>query len=334
MSITTGPIVWAAPYNIIFFPAVLLAWFFIIRRSKKVKRAIEVLSNKHAKTLFPQYSARRDRIKNVFMCLGVLALFFSLLRPQWRSEKETRQQEGRDLFFVLDISRSMLATDAQPDRLTVAKKKIAQLVAQLACERVGLILFSGSAFVQCPLTSDMNAFLMFLDQIDVETISSGSTALDQALAVAIDVFKRMPERKNKLAVIFTDGEDFSSNLASSKQEAQQLGMHIITASVGTAQGAPIPLYDGHGNQEGHQTDEKGNIVISRVNEGILRNLAADCGGVFVAHTADESDVNAIKKYVYSFERERLASSAVDAMQERYYYGVIMSFVCLALAWLL
>ncbi len=226
------------------------------------------------------------------MC-GLAFLWLALARPAIQEQTNTVAQEGRDLFIAIDISRSMLAQDCAPSRLSFAKYKIEQLIQQLRAERIGLIVFSGSTFVQCPLTHDYGAFSMYLDQLDVETISSGTTALDQAITCALDAFKAVGERKNKLLVLFTDGEDFSSNLSSVKQRAQEQNMHIFTVGVGTAQGAPIPLYDVRGNQVGHQKDARGSVVISRLNEGILRNLAHDSGGQYVFAIENTADIEHI-----------------------------------------
>src|SRR5207244_4500475 len=126
------------------------------------------------KQLIFHFSPFKKTVKSIFLVLGITFLCIALLRPQWDKTEQKIAQEGRDLFIALDVSRSMLAKDCAPNRLECAKSKIKELVRNLSCERVGLILFSGSALVQCPLTSDYSAFHMFLDQVDVETISSGS----------------------------------------------------------------------------------------------------------------------------------------------------------------
>ena len=188
--------------------------------------------------------------------------------------------------------------------------------------------------MQCPLTSDYGAFHMFLDQIDVETISSGTTALDQAIAQALNVFKSMPARKNKLLVIFTDGEDFSSNLAGVRRRAAQENLNIFTIGVGTPDGAPIPLFNNDGSPAGHQLDKKGNIVISRLNDGILQSVASDAGGAYLRVTNDASDMTALVKHVQSFEKERLEDKKLSRAQEQYPYFLLVSLGAFALEWLL
>ena len=291
-------------------------------------------SERHMSTLVLYFSPIKKVFKGVFFFLGTLFLWLALGRPAGHEQQEIVGQQGRDLFIALDISRSMLSQDRAPNRLNFAKEKIKTLLKLLHTERVGLIVFSGSTFVQCPLTSDYGAFSMYLDQLDVETISSGTTALDQAIGCALTAFKTVGERKNKLLILFTDGEDFSSNLSGVKKQAAKEGMHIFTVGIGTADGAPIPAYDARGNQAGHQKDQQGNIVISRLNEGILRNLAHDSGGVYVTATDDTKDVRKIVSAVTAFEKEQLDDRSFKQVTEYYHYLLLVSFVCFAIEWIL
>jgi Ca-activated chloride channel family protein len=293
-----------------------------------------MLAGAWASRLIKNFSFSKLIIKSVFITLGLIFICLALLRPQWDKKEESVMQEGRDVFFALDISRSMLATDCVPNRLACAKQRIKEILKQLDAERVGLILFSGSAFVQCPLTADYSAFNLYLDQVDVETISSGSTALDQALNETLRVFKRLPSRKNKLLVLFTDGEDFSSNLHALKRQAKQEDLRIFAIGVGTQEGAPIPLYNQYGTQEGHQKDDNGTVVITRLNDGILRTLTQDVGGMYIPLAHDGTDVSMLVKKVQEFEKEELDEQHISRFEEQYPYFVLVSFICLAIEWLL
>lgn len=208
------------------------------------------------------------------------------------------------------------------------------MVRKLDCERVGLLIFSGSTIIQCPLTTDYSAFFMFLDQLDAETISSGTTALDKAIKKALEVFGGMEGKKHKLLAIFTDGEDFSSNLADIKQKALQEGMTIFTIGLGTPEGAPIPILNEKGEPVDHQRDEKGAVVISRLNEGILRAVADESGGTYLRAQEDDHDVNTLIAKVQQFEKEAFEDKQISNLQERYPYFVAVAFVCFMLEWLL
>lgn len=308
----------------------ILSW----HRIKKITRVVDLLDGSTEHKNLRYYSYVKKVCKAVLLCLAIASLSTVLMRPQWNDVASSVAREGRDVFIALDISRSMLAQDLKPDRLIFAKEKIKKLIKRLKTDRVGLILFSGSTFVQCPLTDDIDAFYMFLDAVDAETISSGTTALDGAIKEAIGIFSTMPERKSKLLVIFTDGEDFSSNLAAVKKEAASIGLHIITVGVGTSQGAPIPLYDKSERPMGHQLDSKNNVVISRMNEGILYRIAQDTGGIFVPIADDATDISTIASFITSFEKERLNDKQVKQFQEQYHWLLLLAFILLAIEWML
>lgn len=327
---------WARPDNIMrlvpLFIVIMLMLFYRFARERFVVRLLTGFSGK-AKAL-ERYSPIKSCFKAALLMLGLFFMGVALMRPQWDESTQAVAQEGRDVIIALDISRSMLAQDLVPDRLSYAKKKIKALIEALHSERVGLLLFSGTTFLQCPLTDDIAAFTMYLNTIDVDTIASGSTALEQPIKETIEIFKKLPTRKSKLLVVFTDGEDFSTDLTHIKDEAAALGLHIVTVGVGTEEGAPIPLYDRRGQQTGHQLDEKGSIVISRQNRGILNRLAEDTGGIFIPASQDESDIRAITAFINSFEKELLDERNMRQFQEQYHYPLIISFICLALEWLL
>jgi Ca-activated chloride channel homolog len=326
-------ITWGSFHNIIWLPLFVIASLCAFYRYYKQQRAYTILAGNRL-TLLRNVSWRKQIIRPIMLSIGLLFLFIALLRPQWNKSEETIMQEGRDLYIGLDISRSMLAVDCKPNRLIYAKNKIKHLLKQLSCERVGLILFSGTAFVQCPLTSDYSAFYLYLDAVDAELISSGTTALDQAIAQAISSFSTMPGRKNKLLVLFTDGEDFSQNLSKIKQEATQENLSIFTIGVGTTEGAPVPLFDVHGAQIGHQRDTKGNVVISRLNEGVLSTLSHDAGGQYIRATHTDDDINQFVRAVELREKETVGEKKLSRYEDQYHYFLLVSFICFILEWLL
>lgn len=324
-------IVWASLDNLWSLLFVGASFFLLVYTTLRKKRFADSLLQH---SILCNFSSVKNWIKVTLLTMGLIFLCLALLRPQWDQQEETIEQQGRDIFIALDVSRSMLAKDVKPNRLELAKKKVKQLLKQLESERVGLILFSGSTFIQCPLTSDYDAFYMYLDQIDVETISSGSTAIDQAIRKALQAFSVTPNKKSKLLLLLTDGEDFSSNLAGVKQQAQKEGMSIFALGLGTQEGAPVPVVDERGNHQGYQKDKKGNVVISRLNEGILANLAHDSGGTYVHAIQDKSDLKRIVQSVQKFEKEFFEDKTVKTAQEQYHYFLLVSFFCFALEWIL
>lgn len=327
-------ITWAALHNFYLLTIVIGVFLLLLYRYKAKKKAILLLGGKWSGTLVKNFSSKKQLLRIIFLSTGLFFLWLALLRPQWGKVQETIHQQGRDLFIGLDVSRSMLATDCAPNRLQCAKEKIKKMLPLLGCERVGLILFSGSAFVQCPLTSDYHAFHMFLDAVDVETISSGTTALDQAINKALQTYETLPERKTKLLVLFTDGEDFSTNLQQIKRKAKEKNLHIFTVGVGTPEGAPIPLYNEYGKQLGHQKDGHDKIVITKLNEAMLHSLALDAGGQYVRISQDNNDMHKLVSLVAQYEKEDLHDKKIGGLIDRYSYFLLVSFICFAFEWLL
>lgn len=336
MSLFVSIITWGAlPYALYLAPVVVLLVLLLVKHlfwQKKI--ALYLASPHHAYRLLSYFSLGRRTIQVFLIVVSLVSIVLAIARPMWDMHHEKIEQEGRDVLIALDISRSMLAQDVKPNRLELAKNKIKKLITTLNSERVGLLVFSGAPFVQCPITSDIGACLTFLDAVNVETISSGTTALDQAINKALDTFSNMPTKKNKLLVIFTDGEDFSSNLENVRQRAQQMGLKIFTVGTGSVEGAPIPLVDEEGKIVGHQQDEHGNIVISRLNEKVLSSLAHTSGARYVRATEDDSDIEHIARTVKQFEKEKFDDKQVNKLQERYYYFALVSLLCLVLEWIL
>lgn len=320
-------------WYVAFYLVVLI--LLIIYRSYCTQAVAKLLQGKQANSMLLNYSFAKQIIKAILLAFGLLCIALTLLHPQWNRKEETIKQQGRDVFIALDVSRSMLVQDCKPNRLQCAKNKIKQLLSFLACERVGLILFSGSAFIQCPLTSDYKALALFLDQIDVETISSGSTALDQALCQAIKAFESVStERKNKLLVIFTDGEDFSTQLEHYSEQAHAIDLHVFTVGVGTEEGGPIPLTNDQGAVVDHQRDEKGSVVISQLNTAVLQKIAAQVHGVYIPMTTDATDMHNLTRIVHQFEKEAWEEKKVEHYDEQYHYFLIVGFLFLLIEWLL
>ena len=189
-------ITWGAPDNWYISVIIIVLLVLLLYRLVRMYRVYHILApTKYARVFFRHCSVPKMIFKMILLSVASIFLFLALLRPMWNKKEETVEQEGRDLFIALDISRSMLATDCNPNRLTCAKDKIKKLLRMLSCERVGLILFSGSSIIQCPLTTDYGAFFMFLDAIDADTVSAGTTALDQAIAKAMEAFGQMKDKK-------------------------------------------------------------------------------------------------------------------------------------------
>ena len=320
---------------VIVAPLFLIIIIFCIRHVIATTRNVgRLVSKKHIRKLFLGFSGLRSGIKAFLFCCALVSLFIVLLRPQWNKKDQTVLQEGRDVMIVLDISRSMLASDTLPNRLEYAKLKIRSLLNLLSFERVGLILFSGLAYVQCPLTADFSAFLTFLKHVDVESISSGTTALDKAFLKTMESLDSNPERKNKIMVLLTDGEDFSANFGAVKTKAKEQHVHVFALGIGSREGAPVPIIDEHGKQIGHEVDKDGKVVLSALNEDLLSGICSTLDGVYVRTTQDDSDLEIIVSKISQFEKEKFEDRQFSSYEDKYVYFVAVAFVALLVEWLL
>jgi Ca-activated chloride channel homolog len=328
-------IFWAGIDRLILLPIFITIILLLIKNYKRIKNVTKVLVHpQNQKRVFKNFSITKQKVKTALLSISAVLIFIALLQPQWGKKEFNVTQEGRDLLIALDISRSMLAKDLKPNRLEFTKLKIRNFLKKLDFERVGLILFSGSAFLQCPLTVDQSAFLMFLDQVDVETIASGTTSIDSALSKSIEVFNSSQERKNKLVVLATDGEDFSLNLQRVKAKAIEQNVKVFALGVGTQQGAPVPIIDSFGNQSGHEVDSDGQIVLTRLNEEVLQKVCDDLGGNYFRASYDETDLNHLIAVIQGYEKEKFEDKKMSYYQDQYPWLLGISWVLLALEWVL
>jgi Ca-activated chloride channel family protein len=326
---------WAGFERIIYFPIFLILIIVVIKNYFKTKNNSALLYDKtQKKIVFPGFSLTKQWIKTFALCIALIFIFLALLQPQWDKKEQNVLQEGRDLLVLLDISQSMLAKDLKPNRLEFAKLKIRALLSKLKTDRVGLIVFSGSAFFQCPLTVDHAAFLMYLNHIDVETISSGTTSIESSLQKAIDVFKQAQERKNKIVVLMTDGEDFSINLDAAKNWASEQNIHLFALGIGTPEGAPIPMLDNAGKQIGHHTESDGSIATSKLNEELLNSITKTLNGTYIRATYQDNDIDQLVQVLQGFEKEKITEKQFSLYHDQYPWLLGIAWLMLLLDWIL
>lgn len=290
-------------------------------------RALRLLLTARSTFLLIGYRPMKKWLKIVASSLGFIFLAIALLRPQIEKDPIKIKQEGWNVLVALDISRSMRSSDVEPSRLSAAKEKIKQLVAALSCTRLGLVLFSQDAFIQCPLTDDKDAFLLFLDPVDSETLSGSSTALDRALTTSLDALKNIPD-DNKIVVLLTDGEDFSHNLSSIAKQFKDHHILLCGFGIGTPEGAPIPMLDTHGNVVGYEKGDDSHVVISRLNEPVLRDLTKELDGFYVRMTSDDTDVQRVKKFVAMQKKGRFEDKEVSVNFDLYPFFLLGGLLCL------
>jgi len=267
----------------------------------------------------------RAALRPVLLGLALVAIITAAAGPRWGFQWEDVQRHGVDIVVALDLSRSMLAEDASPDRLTAAKREIRDLLELLEGDRIGLVVFAGVSFIQCPLTLDYGAFSVFLDPMDPDWVPVGGTDLAAAVRSSIEAFPKN-ERSGRAVLLITDGEDHSGELQDAAAEAKKEGVHVFVVGMGAPEGAPVP--DGRGGF----IKEGGRVVLSKLDEPSLKELALTTGGSYVRSIAGDLDLQKIylEDIKGTLEARELSSSRQRRWEERFQLALLPALLLLVL----
>ena len=319
-------------YLLLFWLIPALVIFFVYAFRKK-DRLIKLFCGETLYAeLVPAARRGRQKLKAALLLGAICLLIFSLMQPRWGFQWEDITRKGIDVIVAIDVSQSMLAEDIKPNRLERAKRKVYDLCQMLEGDRIGLIAFAGTSFVQCPLTLDYGAFKIFLDYLNPDLIPVPGTAIGDAIRTAIKGFNSR-ERTSKALILITDGEDHENKPLEAAQEAKKEGIRIFTIGIGQEGGAPIPLQDGSG---GFKKDERGDLVLSKLDETTLQKIALETGGSYVRSVTGDMDLNKIYKEDIrgSIEKKELRSTRKKRWEERFQWFVFAAIALLAMEFLL
>ena len=253
-----------------------LGWAWRRRRD----RVTRFIHTNLVEQLTLRLSAARRKAKLALLLGVVLLLFIVLARPKGGYELQKTETRSLDILVAVDTSRSMLATDQTPNRLERAKLAVLDLMRLAKSDRLGLIAFSGTAFLQCPLTIDRNAFVQNVNSLSTDIIPQGGTAISEAVAEAVRTFEK-EEDNHKVLVLMTDGEDHEAGVTDAAQKANDIGMKIFTIGLGSPKGELIQLPNPQTGRLEFLKDESGNVVKSRLNETLLRELSTGTGALYL-----------------------------------------------------
>lgn len=264
-----------------------LVWAFYARRRALERFAAQPLARRLAESVRPV--ARRW--KATLLVMVVLLTALALTEPRWGFEWREVKHRGVDVAVLLDVSKSMLTEDVRPNRLSQAKFAVQDLLGKLHGDRVGLVAFAGTAFVQCPLTVDYEAFRLTLKDADPRIIPRGGTAIGAAIRTALKAFEA-GEGRDRAIVLITDGEETESDALAAADEAAQAGVKIYAVGVGSTDGELIPVRE-DGKAMDFVKDKDGKVVKSRLDEETLQQLALKTGGIYVRSAAGDFGMDAI-----------------------------------------
>ena len=303
-----------------------LIFFMVWGMRKKQQLTLKFCGNPLLSKLVHPGVEKRHRSKTIFVVLAILFLTLALTRPRWGYEWENLHQRGVDVIVALDVSSSMLAEDIKPNRLERAKRKISDLLDMMEGDRIGLVAFAGTSFVQCPLTLDYGAARLFLSAIDTQLIPLQGTALGNAIKTSVKAF-RSQEKKSKALILITDGEDQTGKALSAATLAGDQGVKIYTIGIGGEIGAPLPNSSGAG---GFRKNQQGEVILSKLDETTLQQIALETGGSYVRSVTGDIDLKTIykdqiKKHI---EKKELKSERRKIWQERFQWFIFIALIFL------
>jgi Ca-activated chloride channel family protein len=320
----------ANPYLIYLITAGICLIVFFIWSARNRKKALEGFAQKALlKELLSQVDWRKRNLKTAFLIAGSLLCIFALARPQWGFHWMQVRRKGLDILVALDTSKSMLATDVKPNRLERSKLALRDLTSKLKGDRIGLIGFAGTAFLQCPLTVDYSGFLLSIEDISVNSIPKGGTSISSAISEALKSYAG-GLKKYKVLVIITDGEDHEGDPVKLAQEAKKEGIVIFCIGIGTQEGDLIFVEDKEGKNE-YLKDSNGNAVKSRLNEETLQKIALSTGGTYVRSASTEFGLELLyNEKLSKMEKRELEGRMNKLYEERFQIPLALGLVLLLL----
>ncbi|HMB69760.1 MAG TPA: VWA domain-containing protein [bacterium] len=308
------------------WPALILVPVFLVWAFRSADRARRALL---AEELLPKlargWNPGRRRLKAVLQGTALLLLLFALTGPRVGSRETTVKRRGADLMFAIDTSLSMQAADIPPSRLAKARRQVSALFERLDGDRVGIVAFAGSAFLQCPLTLDYGAARMFLEVLDENAVSRPGTNIGAAIRSAMDAFPdSLGAGGHEAILLITDGEDHYGDAVEAAEEAAKRGIRIYTIGIGSETGEPIPVRDGF------KKDRKGDVVLSSLDAETLERIALATGGEFHRATTGELELDRIYDSLSRLEEKELASRSFTQWEERFQFPLGLALFLLLL----
>ncbi len=270
------------------------------------------------KKLTEDTSRRRQIVKVCLLTVCSAVMIGALARPQIGTRLEEVKREGRDIIVAIDVSKSMLAEDMTPSRLEKAKHEVSGLIDRLQGDRIGLIVFAGEAFVQCPLTLDYSAAKLLLSVVNPDLIPLPGTNISHAIRKAVESFDQN-EPQHKVLVLITDGEDHTGEAETAAEEASEAGIVIYSVGIGSAEGVPIPEMNETGMVTGYKKDSEGRTIVTKLDELTLEKIALTTNGVYYHTSPEESELDALYEEIAAGEAKELGMMQVTQFEERFQF---------------
>lgn len=306
-------------YLLLLIPLLAILYALVARRRRHLLAKfgnLELL-----KGLMPDFSRGRLRLKFVLYLLAFACVVLAAARPQFGSKLREEKSKGVEMMLVVDVSNSMLAEDFEPNRLERTKYAIGKLFEGLQQERVGLVAFAGEPKVQLPITSDYRMAQAFAKRLSPTLVGEQGTAIGKALQLATLSFSSQSEQ-SRVIVLITDGENHEDDAVEAARVAKEQGIRIYTIGIGTPEGAPIKI-----NGE-FVKDEDGQMVVSKLNEQMLEQIASITEGAYVRATKQSIGLEEIVKSINEMEKSELSTVRYEEYNEQYQYLLAVALALL------
>ncbi|CCY36158.1 putative uncharacterized protein [Tannerella sp. CAG:118] len=298
-------------YLLLIVPLMWAIYFYSVYRNRK--NMAKYGNPQILQSLAPDVSKYKPGTKFFLQQLALIVMIFIIARPQMGAKIETVKKQGVEIIIALDVSNSMLARDIAPSRLDKAKQMLSKLIDQLENDKVGLIVFAGDAYTQLPITSDFVSAKMFLSTISPDMVPTQGTAIGRAIALAMNSFT--PDQSaDKAIIVITDAENHEDDAVQMAKEAAQKGIMVDVIGIGSEQGAPIPI---GGNDTNLRKDNQGNVVITKLNAQLGRDIAKAGDGIYISADNTGSALRALTAEVKKMKKSDIESKVYSEYDEQF-----------------
>jgi Ca-activated chloride channel homolog len=294
-----------------------------ILRQKRLKRLAD---SQLWSSIRINHSKAKRNFKIVLLSFVALSLYFLVLNPQFGTKMQEVKRVGADIMIVLDISKSMLAEDLQPNRLEKSKQALEKFIERLEGDRIGLVLFAGEAYTQLPITADYAAAKLFLSSVSTDMISKQGTNISEAIKLGVESLGK-DIGKNKAIILITDGEDHEADIESAISAASDKNIMIHTIGIGSTDGVPIPEIK-NGSFSGYKLDESGNTVVSKLNEKLLQDIASGSKGIYVRASNTGLGLNELMSKIDELDKKAFNSKMFSEYEDQFHVFAWLALILL------
>ena len=306
---------------------ILFLIYLIFRRWQK-KSISKYFDINTINFLSPEISKSKPLLKFIIISIALLMLVISLVNPKIGTELKTVKREGVDIVFAIDVSKSMLAEDIAPNRIIKSKRIVSELLNNLGSDRVGIIAYASTAIPVLPITTDFSSARMFLESLNTDMLSSQGTSIAEAINLSKNYFND-ENQTNRVLCVISDGEDHENQNNNLSDIAKESGITIISIGVGSTNGAPIPIKENN-IVKSYKKDEKGEVVITKLNENILNDMATQTGGIYFKGDNTSLVVNNIVDKLKEMDKQEFESKQFVSFKDQFQWFLFVGLFLIIL----